>query len=301
MPSSKKPFISSLESIGDILAFETRRRNKNKTVEDSLEKIREFVVKLLEISKENPEKFERILFSEEFLDLKKRNPTEAGLRLSMVSRFYTEAFTAAINQIIRVHEAAIEARNPGLSTQATYSITHLIADLSKYPNNEIFIQQLLGSLGKITKFAIKNSDISVYPASFDWYIGIVFNKLYQSKEMFLLSYLPVYDQYFFSTIKLIVSNNNLELFESLVGSLHDSISPPLTPEMELWEYSHKILSLNRQAFHQLDSEFNINNDFLQNLGSKRKYIRTMDELKSWFKEFEKMKNALLNSTSKCNT
>lgn len=51
-------FIQAIQGIGDILVFETRRRNRNKTVIQGLRRIEKILKDFFSIQKVNPDKFE---------------------------------------------------------------------------------------------------------------------------------------------------------------------------------------------------------------------------------------------------
>jgi len=54
--------IKTLEGIGDILVFETKRQ-KNKLVLEGLQKITDIIKKLFDIKENDPEKFKQLVFS----------------------------------------------------------------------------------------------------------------------------------------------------------------------------------------------------------------------------------------------
>ena len=108
-------FIQPLEGIGDILVFETKRKNKNKIVIQSLERIGNIIKDFLAIQKENPDKFERLLLAQEFFELYRKDEKEAKFRLAFDPDKYLISFSTAINQILRIHGAAIETKNDEIS------------------------------------------------------------------------------------------------------------------------------------------------------------------------------------------
>jgi len=64
--------IKTLEGIGDILVFETKRQ-KNKLVLEGLQKITDIIKKLFDIKENDPEKFKQLVFSQEFLEFYKKD------------------------------------------------------------------------------------------------------------------------------------------------------------------------------------------------------------------------------------
>jgi hypothetical protein len=110
-------FIETLEGIGDILVFETKFR-KNKDVTEGLSRVADIIKKFLSIQKDDPEKFERLLLSQEFFELYEKNKKEAELRLAFYPEKHLISFSTAVNQILRIHEAAIEVKNNEISIHA---------------------------------------------------------------------------------------------------------------------------------------------------------------------------------------
>jgi len=80
---NQERFIKSIEGIGDILAFYTKRRNKIKSVIDGLNRLEKIIEDLFNIQRNEPEKFEKLLLTQEFFDLHKKDKREAQLRLSL--------------------------------------------------------------------------------------------------------------------------------------------------------------------------------------------------------------------------
>ena len=64
--------IRSLEGIGDILVFETKRQ-KNKLALEGLQKNNDIIKRLFEIQKTDPHKFEQIVVAREYLDFYKED------------------------------------------------------------------------------------------------------------------------------------------------------------------------------------------------------------------------------------
>lgn len=284
----QEKFIHSLEGIGDILVFETKKRNRNKNVIQNLERIRNIVKNFLSIQKNGSDKFERLLIAQEFFDLYKKDEKEAKFRLAFDPDKYLVSFSTAVNQIIRIHEAAIEVKNDEISKFAAYNLNWLLADITQTPKNDLFVEQLLKYLARMTRIAIENQDLSMYSASIHWYIDIVFNRLRQNGGRFDLSYLEIFDKYFFSSVRYIVSENQTSLFKALVSSLIDGVHVPDYYKGEIWNYSHIILSTNLQKYNQLNAEYGIERQ-IKEFANSEDDLYTKEKLEEWLKKFDKLK------------
>jgi len=284
-------FIQSLEGIGDILVFETKRRNRNKSVIQSLKRIENIIKEFFAIQKDDPNKFERLLLAQEFFDLYKKDEEEAKFRLAFDPDKYLISFSTAINQILRIHEAAIEVKNDEISRFATYNLNWLLADITQAPKNELFVEQLLKYLAGITRLAIEKQDSSMYAASIHWYIDIVFNKLRHKESGFDLSYLELFDKYFFSSVKYIISKNQTSLFNALISSLVDGVHIPDYYRGEVWNYGHIILHQDWQKYKQINEKYGIEKQ-IKELDNSENDLDTKEKLDAWIKKFDELKKII---------
>lgn len=287
--SKQDVLVQSLEGIGDILAFETKRQ-KNKLVLDGLKKISDSVKKIFEIQQGDPEKFEHLVVSQDFFELYEKDQKEAQFRLAFDPEKYLISFSTAINQIVRVYEAAISSQNEEISKFSVYHINWILAALSSQPKNELFVEQILRKLAEITRTAIQRNDGSAYAAAIHWYTDIVFNRL-GKKGDFQLSYLDLFDKYFFSTVRYIVAEDQTPIFQSLVSSLVDGIHVPDYHRGEIWNYSHIILNKDLQKYNKLDAEHELQKR-VKELADSENDIDTQEKLEAWLKKFDELKEII---------
>lgn len=287
----QEKFIRIIEGIGDILVFETKRRKRNKDVEEGLNRIRNIIKQFLSIQKDDPDKFERLLLSQEFFELYKKNKKEAELRLAFYPEKHLISFSTAVNQILRIHEAAIEVKNNEISIHAAYNLHWLLDDFSLTPNNGLFVNQILEKLFDITKIAIKYQDNSMYASSIKWYVRIVFHNNIKKEGSFNLAYLKLFDKHFFSSVQYIISENQTSLFKGLVSSLVDglNISHGLITKIE--QYIYYFISTNRKKFNELNKSEFIENKKKELEGSVSD-LDNEDKLFEWLKRFNEIKEIL---------
>jgi len=127
---SQAQFIQALEGIGDVLTFETKNKKGNKDIIQGLTKTEELIKRFLDVQKNAPDKFERLLLSQEFFDIHKENEQNAQLALVFAPDKYLISFSTAVNQILRIQEAAIETKmmklaNLLLTTLYSYLVIYL--------------------------------------------------------------------------------------------------------------------------------------------------------------------------------
>lgn len=286
-------FIETLEGIGDILVFETKFR-KNKDVIEGLSRIADIIKQFLSIQKGDPDKFERLLLSQEFFELYKKNKKEAELRLAFYPEKHLISFSTAVNQILRIHEVAIEVKNNEISIHAAYNLQWLLDDFSRTLNNGLFVNQILEKLFDITKIAIKYQDNSMYASSINWYIRIVFHNNIKKEGSFNLAYLKLFDKNLFSLVKYIISENQTSLFKGLVSSLVDglNISHGLITKIE--QYIYYFILPDRKKFIELNKSEFIENKKKELEGSVSD-LDNEDKLSEWLKRFNEIKEILHNN------
>ena len=282
--------IKALEGIGDMLVYETKRQ-KNKLVLEGLKKISDSVKKIFEIQQSDPGKFEQLVVSQDLLDLYKKDEEEARLRLAFFPEKYLIGFSTAINQIARVYESAINSQNEEVSRFAVYHINWILARLTKKPNNALFVEQILRKLSEISRTAVERNDKSMYTATIHWYTDIVFNRLERKEGEFNLVYLDLFDKYFFSTVKYIISEDHRSLFHALVSSLIDGIHLPTYNKGKVWNYGHIILRDDIEKYNQLDKKYNIEKK-IKELANSEADLDTKDKLDAWLKKFNELKTII---------
>ena len=131
----------------------------------------------------------------------------------------------------------------------------------------------------------------MYAASIHWYIDIVFNKLGQREDKFDLSYLELFDRYFFSSVKNIISQNQTSLFESVVSSLVDGVHIPSYHKDKVWNYGHVIIQSNLENYDQIDKEHQLTKR-VKELANSESDLDTKEKRDEWLKKFEELKKVV---------
>ena len=127
-------------------------------------------------------------------------------------------------------------------------------------------------------------DRSIYAAAFDWYTSIVFAPRYADSEPFDLSYLLLFDKYFFQTVQYIIQENQDQIFSYLVESLSEGMLP-VTEESKIWDYQIAILQLDRQIAIRIEKELTLSGQ-IRKLATEESKITTQKELDDWRQKFQ---------------
>lgn len=294
--SQQQKIVYALEGIGDILVFNTKRRIKNENIIDGLERIREIIKKIIFIQKEDPGKFKQRFLLQDYSNLFNNvNNEENNLKkiLEQISdrEKHLIPFSTALNQILRIHEAAIEVKNNEISIKVAYNLNLLLDDFSRTPNNELFINQILEKLFDITKIAIKYQDNSMYASSVNWYIRIVFNANIQKEDSFNLSYLKLFDKYFFSSVQYMISENQISLFKTLVSLLVDGILIHASSYRRggISAYLNLLISIaGVENLNELNKKYQIEK-MVAELENSLCDLDTKEKVENWLKKFIKLK------------
>ncbi|KJR42756.1 hypothetical protein MCHI_001345 [Candidatus Magnetoovum chiemensis] len=269
--------IQSFEGIGDILVAETKRL-KNKIVLDGLKKIRNFVNKMFEIKQNDPDRFEQLIFSQDFLEHYNKDKDNAMFSLWFYPEKHSIGFSSPINQITRIHEAAMSAQNVEISRHSVSHIIYILKDIARTTDNGLFVEVMLRTLGNVLRTAVEKGDPSMYAAAAHWYIDIVFNRRGEKEKNIDLAYIDNFNNYLFSIVKFIISNNRFEVFKAFVSYIIDNV-PDVTYNYVNIDKYENILALSHSDVLGKRSKLN----------QLLKEIDTKEKLNEWLNEFGKIK------------
>ena len=276
-------FMKSLSGIGDILVFETRRKSKNKLVTEGLGRIKAILEEFFRIREEDEERFERLMLHPDFLKLSQENEREASARLMFFPERQLVSFTVALEQIRRVHETAIVAHNEEISRQATYHLIWILQHLTTFPQNGVFVEQVLRSLYEMSDLAIRNDDHSMYGGAYDWYFETVF------RAEFRLEYLETLTGRFRVIVQGIISNDQWELYMSMVQRLVDGVHIGIDKTHRLRDLEHQWIDF--ETFTSLDKEHHIrgkNDELVKTAGE----VSSIEEYQKWLKNLDDLRALL---------
>jgi hypothetical protein len=290
---AQKQFTESFETLGDILSFQIKRK-KNKVVLSTLTRMREIIEKLLLLRLKDAKKYETLMMSKEYLKHYHENKENAQNALLFMPENILITFTAATNQLRRIHECAVESGNDEASKETAYNINWLLCKMCKYPGYDLIIEQLLRTFLSMTKIAVIKNDPSAFTSSTKWYFDTLFEDPDASGEEFHLPYIEILNKYIFYAIRNIVLDANDNLFHALVydllnGSYQLGGVDAKSPE----HYLYAIMDHNYETFRQINQSMQIGkrvNDLKLSLQNTTK----IEKLQAWIQDFEKIDNEVKN-------
>ncbi|MCK5534828.1 hypothetical protein KAI68_06890, partial [bacterium] len=303
-----------LEKIVNITLAKTERGD-NQSVKEILKDLEYIFRKFWQLKKDNPDKFEAFLWSKDFLenyvqpiergkslikeDSKEAKSAEelkqeAALLLSFSAETKVKGLTQFLESFKKIWECSFRCDNDEISRCVIDHLNWLLAELTREPLNNLFVEQFLKLLHSITWKAIKSSEkemnASVFAASIYWYIDIVFNRLRQREKSFDLCYLELFNDYFFSSVRCIISRNQTSLFNNLVSSLVDRVTVTLYYSGKIWDYDFLIRQSGMEKYQKLNEEYRIG-DRIERLDSE-KDLHTREKLNKWIEKFDELKQIL---------
>lgn len=272
--------IESFEAIGDILVVEVSEKKANNTILKGFQKIQDSIIIIFKVKDKNPELFERLVVSSDFHKLTQNNKVNISYQLSFNSDNVLITLTTAINQFIRIHETAVNCNNGEISCYSVDNVIDILKEITISSKNDIIVRKLLKDLTNMSSFSIKTKDYSAYIASIQWYTNIVFDL----NNQFDLSYLAIFDEYFWLNIKYIITYDNREVFEGLVSTVTQGITASISsPSTNIRDYFRPyIYKLKRRDDEIINS--------ISRLHSQVYNIYSQDQLNTWINEFNKLKN-----------
>lgn len=251
--------IAAFEGTGDILSYEVSRRRGDKYLVQTLIEMRLVIKDFLDLKIDRPEEFERLLLPSEFHEEYRNRRRDGQLLIQRKPEDYFITFTSAISQVSRIHETVIEAQNIEIRQSALYNFLQLLCEMSERTENTIFIKQVLSSFSEIQRKAVAKGDISsVYTTSVSFYTSTVFGRTCNNFE---LSYLDLFDEYFFRGVQLLISQGMLEVYKKLVSRLVRGIRRDIQEYKEPDDYKKALKESNAEVYARLNTEFKIDEKF----------------------------------------
>ena len=229
------------------IVYETRRKKNDEYVLEGLRNLEEEIASFLYIKERNPELFNHLLLSQEFLKLREKNREAASLNRAFFPEKHLVSFTTAVNQISLIRDAALEVNNVEVARSSTYHLIRTLATACEIPENSELAKIILDNLANFRKAVENNSELA-YAASITWYVDVVY------KSHFDISYLKLFGDYLTSFIQEIVTRNQANLFQLLISSLADLGNSNLYDEETVSAFGNLLERLDPQVYEQLNRD-----------------------------------------------
>lgn len=300
---------SNIEKVVNIAIAKTKR-NENDTVKKILKNLEEIFWKFWDLKKHNPDKFDALLWDKDFLrnyvtpvepktgqtstnPKKSRNADEirqeAQIVLLIDGKNQLKGLTYFLSSFKKIWDCAFGNNNDEINRFTTYHIIRMLSELSKDASNTLFVKQFLALLNQMSLDATKQygkttTDNSIFASTFHWYGDIVFNNT--TANSYNLSYMELFDEYFFSSVKNVIIEDKFDIFKELVVFLHEGIPNPIYHPEDIEEilctsFGEKI-SDNEDIVGRIDV-----------LSRKGNTINTLEDTIAYSAKFNELKNLIL--------
>ncbi|MCA9445193.1 MAG: hypothetical protein KC964_30670, partial [Candidatus Omnitrophica bacterium] len=293
LSAEQSTLVHSLEAIGDLLLHETAKRKRNSIVFKGLQEINTILLSLIQLKQTNPSKFRSLNQSIDFSEFAKSNPEDASLLSELSPSDQFPVFSSGLDQLLRIHEGSLEAKNSDVSSRSVLIIIDLLQELAKESQSESLLSVLFPYLSAASHRAEAARDGSAFPATTRWFIRIV-NRGVANNSRFHLSNLPIFERHLFGDIVWIVSDHKTDLFERFVSAAHDSLLFDESPSLVLTFINdvgirHWDVQTDKDTWHDIFQD-------ATRLEESLPYLFNLEDLDRWLKTF-----ALVGAAVKANS
>lgn len=287
---SESELFQSLEGIGDILVFQATRKGRQKNTIESLKKLVDIVIELIE-----KEKSSVISFKDNF---KLSNVSTDNLYIAENENNirncekYADILPTALNQILRTHESAIRHDNSDVSRNSVYGLSRILKCFASVSDKSGFIELVLKSMHEALHVALKYDDVSMHSAGIHWYTSIVFG---YSKINIDLKYLNIFDKYLFWAISAAINKGSIRLYESTVSSLTSGLNIGSRRDDKFHEISSLLMRKNIQDYSVLNEEIKLQKR-IRELRELSISCYTLKELTNWLEQVDELIQDIANNS-----
>jgi hypothetical protein len=283
----RKMLVSSVEGMGDVLAHETKRKNRNDCVYEGLDNLENIINSIFEMRKSNEERHESLICSEEFLELRDTDKNEAGARLHFLPERCLPTFKILIDQFFRVNEVAMSCGNVDASKQAQIRWTRLLLFLTRKKGNITFVSLLLGGMSLQAKKDLREDgqdEDSFWPV---WFKMVLFLE----GEKLEMLYLQELCNYFRWQQQYLIDNDGFQSFKEAFYFMHHG-----APTMSCWPPSVSMFVQKKGFFPERHNIGDLGSK-IRKLDSTASYLNDTDSLDKWIRDFDALFNDLLSNSN----
>lgn len=293
--TNQKKFIESIEGLGDVLVFLTKRR-KNAQVIKGLKEMEDLFDLFIDLKNKNPEKFERLILSDEYWSIFQKNKEEAKLRLSFQPSKYLPPFNLLVQQVIRIFEISIDINNEEITRESSYQLILFLKKVSEISQFELVVKEILNKLLSLSKISVEKKSSASRALVYEWYTEIVFQPQYgRIKYKFLFEeYLELFNSYLLFNIKYLIDNGEFKVFWSLVHYFIDGLHTSSLDLSKTWDYSHL---LPNEEYRDLLKETKIS-EVLNGLSKYEGKIFSKEDFDDWNNHFKELKSLVYKKLNK---
>lgn len=306
----RKQLFFSIEKLLNVALVKTEWGD-NQSVKEIMEELDRIFWKFWQLRKDDPDRFDAFLWSEDFYEnyvkpLKEEeilvsqdsSKTKDIEKLKQSGSFYLsisadralKGLTQFLNSFEKIWEAAHRFDNEEISEYVVSHLERILKKLTQEPSNEAFVRQILRLLHIISIKGIKSRkevDYSIYAAAMHWYTSILFQR--SPRASFDLSYLDMFNEHLLATMKVVITQHQKNLFHQFVRSLISNISIPGYYRGDIWDYGHFIMRTEGIDKHGgIDKEFDLERNVKEAVALQKR-IMNKENYEEWKIKFDQLK------------
>lgn len=290
--SKQDLLIQSIEGIGDILFFQTRKQN-NLLVIKGLEEMCKSITYLMQLKITQANKFEHLVYSEEYIEYLTENSEYSEAMASFVFSNpdkHLAGIAYPLNQIERVYLSALANNNRQIAYLSLKYIADSMHAIATTTDNHIILELFVKKLSDCLRTAVKrNAELSGVLSG--WFIESVFKEPHSGSNSFDISYLDIYDRYFLTNMQYIINEDKDDYFRAAITYMAKHFHYPDYQREKLWGYNYLLRSTNFEKYLSINREHRVQRK-VRALIDAENQMYTTAQLKSWLEYFDKLKNII---------
>jgi len=277
----QKNLISSIEGIGDLLVHKAQYKKKETKIKYYLDRLENIIFSIFDLEESDPERYKRLIFSDDFLNTYGGDIENAGFLIQSKPDQFIPIINTAIEQVLRIHDVAVDSKNTEVSRLATYRIISILNRLSKKNNKDALLARLLDALYETLQTSIKYKDISMYAAASHWYTRILFT--FGDEEQFKIEYLYLFNRMLARSIHYVISINEFELFKRFISHIFDHGLLNIYSYRSVYDIETILIRAKHLDYISTQYGENIHKQFSK-LDENYKNCIDLDEINNWVEE-----------------
>lgn len=286
----KESIIEAVEGIGDILLYQTNRKN-NRPILYGLTELSKMATKLIRLKLFQLEKYEILVYSRELINYQKDNNIEATSTFCFKNQDRNlGCLVAYINQIERICLTAMQDNNREVTEYALRVMYSALQTASTQANNELAVELLVKKINNCVNSSIQEREFSD-ESIISWYIDNMLKEPHRGNGSFHIPYLDIYDPYFVNTLQGIINSNKYSSFRAVINYMSDNFHFSDYQREKLWGYHYLLRAADFEKYLEINREERVQRR-VRNLIEEENQMYTIAQLNDWLESFEQLRKII---------
>lgn len=288
--AKKQNIIESVEGIGDIILYQVHRKN-NRSAATAMAQLTKMTIKLIRLNMFKPEKFARLVYSPELREYQQNNTPEALKNFCFKdTNKHLSLLATYINQLERTYLTAIKENNDEVAQFAIRALNSSLLHASTQSNNELVVEFIVRKIHNCVRSAI-TLDSPISQSIIAWYIDNLLKGPHRGQGAFHVPYLDIYDPYFISIIKQIITSGKFDKFSAVIDYMANNFLFTEYQKEKLWGYHYLLRAADFEKYLVINREQRVQRR-VRNLIEEESQMYTIAQLDSWLDSFTSLKEII---------